>query len=380
MPIDQTSVLIVGGGIAGLTLAHILAKSGMVVDLIEQKSRLHTSQAGILLNQETLSVYKELGLYKEVTQEGNPLTQVEVRSISDRTITHFKLDSSLPSHQHPVALSRQVFYNILVAHLSVRQVLLNTSIKSIQQDVDQVDVIFSTGEKRIYSLVVGADGAQSPVRSLVFGSRRALFSGYYGWQWMTRSDNSESAQQVTEYWGQGNRLGKVPLAKGEAYIYGFFKGPRRLDYPPHAWPALLKEQFSDFPPRIQALVNQVSLPGQVHLTPMMQVNMARWYKGRVVLIGDSAHALTPNLGQGAALAISDAAALAKHLLFASSFDRAVALYNNEQIFRVQRVQAFSKLSGLVAQIDNPFFARIRNTILRWAPSRMVAYLAQKAFL
>lgn len=376
----SSNVLIVGAGIAGLSLARILSKSGISVDLIEQQSRLHTKKSGLILSAQTLAVFRELGLEKSLLGVGKIFEQAEIRSYRDRLIASLDFSNSKHGEGTSIALPRKQFYQMLVDGLSVNRTRLDTSIRHLTQNDSEVEVEFSTGEKKSYALVVGADGVQSPVRSFIFGSRKAEFSGYYGWQWMVPTCPIGRENCVTEYWGKGYRLGLVPLQGGETYVYGFFHGPRHLDISPKYWSKMLRDQYMSFPSAVREVVEAVHHPSDIHLSPMMQVSMRKWHHGRVVLMGDAAHAISPNLGQGTALAIADAACLSKHLLFASSYPQALQNYEDDQWFRVMRIQRLSQMVGGIAQLKSPFASRLRNIIVRSTPRKWVLALANKAIL
>jgi 2-polyprenyl-6-methoxyphenol hydroxylase-like FAD-dependent oxidoreductase len=214
--------------------------------------------------------------------------------------------------------------------------------------------------------VIGADGLNSTVRALVYGSAApgTVYSGYTCWRFVAPCD--EPLDGAVEMLGRGTRAGIVPLTGDRAYVFLVADAPENA--PGLSW-AELQQRFSEFPARVGRLIDsaRTSRAPLLH-HDLRDAERVVWGQGRIWLLGDAAHAPLPNLGQGAALALEDALALAEALRVEASitaaFDRYVSLRHERTI----TIWRDSRRLGRIAQSSGAVTSRLRNALFSFMPS------------
>jgi 2-polyprenyl-6-methoxyphenol hydroxylase-like FAD-dependent oxidoreductase len=227
---------------------------------------------------------------------------------------------------------------------------------------------FANGVQRMAKLVVGADGGKSILRQRVFGSTSPRPLSYVGWRALVNWVPPEwRSGMVSESWAEGCRFGIAPVGGGRTYWYATENAspgwaPAALDYKRH-----LLRRFSSWHKPIERLIE--ATPDQdILLTPICeQAPLATWRSGQVIVLGDAAHLMTPNLGQGAAMALEDAWVLAACLAEEGSMSRALRQYERRRRLRARSIVWLSRQVGRMIQLEQPALWRLRNLALRWTP-------------
>ncbi|MBJ6759152.1 FAD-dependent monooxygenase [Myxococcaceae bacterium JPH2] len=355
-------VLIVGGGIGGLALGAALARRGVTADIIERKPQPADEGAGIVLGPNVMAVMKGLALHEDILAAGHPVDTARITDAHGRVLqeTAYAV-SGLPLPA--TALHRQHLMRVLGSASPAPR--FGVSVLKLLGVADGVDVEFSDGATGRYDLVVGADGIHSTVRTFICGEEvLPRYSGYTCWRVVVDGHFGES---VVEMWGRGRRLGVVPLGEGRTYVYATLNAARRAP-PPWKDLAGFRAAYAEFsgPPARAALAAVHRLEGMLH-NDIEDCSAPRWWRTGVVLLGDAAHAVTPNLGQGAGLAIEDAAALAQLLMTMGPTDAALARYESLRRPRAERILGRSWSMGRIAQWESPLARGLRNALLAWTP-------------
>jgi 2-heptyl-3-hydroxy-4(1H)-quinolone synthase len=218
-------------------------------------------------------------------------------------------------------------------------------------------------------LVVGADGVRSATRRRVFGGPAPRYAGYTSWRFVVPQPCA--LPDSTEMWGRGRRLGLVPLGGGQVYGYAVLNASRGAPDPPADRLARVRAAFAGFGGAAPAVLRAVSRPEELIRADVEEGVTGRWVRGRVALLGDAAHAMTPDLGQGAGMAIEDAVVLADLLagaVEAGRVDQALAAYQDGRRRRAGRVQDASRTTGRVAQWSAGPAVGLRSLLLRALPA------------
>jgi len=243
---------------------------------------------------------------------------------------------------------------------------LGSTVERLEDAGDAVEVERRDGGRERYDLVVGADGIGSGVRGLLFGATPLAYTGYTCWRVVAALELDD---QTTELWGRGRRIGLVPLPGGRTYSFLVANAPRGA---PPPWEDLegFRAAFAEFthPPAVRLLEAVADAADLIHHDLEEVPWLPTWRRGRVVLLGDAAHALTPNMGQGAAMALEDAYVLERALAEAESIPAALARYEAERRRRVKWVQDTSRRIGRVGQWSGRFACWLRNLGARWTPA------------
>ena len=307
-------VLIVGSGIAGQTLACALSRHGIGCDMVEIKPVFDIAGAGLYVQGPGLRAFLYIGVVQAIVSRGEPLPD-------DYSHACDSAGNVLARPSYPriagagipavVPIRRKVLHEILADAVAAAgvDVRMGVTVESIDDSGARAAVRFTDGSRGQYDLVVGADGIRSRVRGLVFGALEPSFSGYANWRVIL--PRPEGLLRTTWMMGRGNSFGIIPIARDTVYIGAVSKEPGNPRYERDQLPALCREKFAGFGGLAPALLAQVTDPAQVVYTPIEEVLMpAPWHRGRVVVLGDAAHAGTPFWAMGASMAIEDAVLLA----------------------------------------------------------------------
>lgn len=369
-------VAIVGGGIGGLTLASCLAQRGIDFEGVEIAPAFAPVGAGIALGSNAMAVMRRLGLGPDLEARGRRIRSGRISDASGRVLSENDLTPLADRFGSMVAIHRADLHAVLAESAGPR-FRLGTTIESVEQEDDAVRLRFSDGEEGRFDVLVGADGIASAVRETSVGARERIYSGYRCWRLCTEIE-TDGWPGGNEMWGRGRRFGVVPIGRSRVYCFAVENAPRATEDPVAGRAARLRERFGDFGGAVPAILER-TLDTDVHFDDIDELADGPWRSGRVVLLGDAAHALTPNMGQGAAMAIEDAWVLAEELASAESVSEALARYESLRRPRVSGVQRRSRALGRMAQWSARPSCAARNLLTRLTPAS-VAQRALASFL
>jgi 2-polyprenyl-6-methoxyphenol hydroxylase-like FAD-dependent oxidoreductase len=332
--------LIVGGGITGLATAMVLSRQGIEVDLIERQAQVRTLGSGITLIGAALRALDRLGLYQECAASGYPVTHMETYDVDGTLAARVQLPSPAGADQPGMlGMMRPALHRILLGHAAAEGAAVRaaTSPARIEQQAGTASVTFSTGERRDYDLVVGADGLRSTVRDLVFGPIHPVFRGQGAFRVILPRPAGVTAH--AQFRSSGDvAVGLTPTAPDQMYLYCLF--PVDEDYRPPAAElvSLARARIEPFGGVVAELREAIQEPGQIHYT-RFETMLAPdpWYRGRAVVIGDAAHCTTPHLAAGAAMCLEDAIALGEELAAAPTVDDALRAFCKRRFDRCKYV-------------------------------------------
>ncbi|HDS1765418.1 FAD-dependent oxidoreductase [Pseudomonas alloputida] len=309
-------VLIVGGGIGGLCAAIALRRKGIAVDLVEIKTEWTVYGVGIIQQSNVVREMAKLGLLDAYLDAAYAFEDVGIYNTDGVPLVRIP-GQRLAGPQYPanVGISRRALHKVLseTAIELGTQVRLGLSIESYEQNANSIDVVMTDGTKGSYSLVVGADGLYSKVRTLVFGDKyRPKFTGQAVWRY--NFPRSPEIDHLANYQGPFGNAGLVPLADDLMYLFTTSHEPGNPWMDENHLAQELRKRLEGFGGLIEQLREQITDNTQVVYKPLEAVFVdEQWFAGRILLIGDAAHATTPHLGQGAGMAIEDAIVLSEEL-------------------------------------------------------------------
>lgn len=326
---ELKSVLIVGGGPAGLTAATALRQRGISTELLEVNDALRPLGSGLTMMGPTLRALKSVdpeALHQCLEQgSGHPAITFgdAAGNLFERVELPRPAGADLPGG---FGITRPVFWGIL-AEMAQRvgtPIRLSTTVTAITQDDDGVDVTLSDGEVRRFDLLVGADGLRSQVRAMCFpDAPEPYFNGQTVWRAIVPRP-SDLTDDMSMWYGPRNKAGFNPVSPDQAYVFLVENDVRKQRPPAEQWPELIREQLGDFGGLIGWAREQMTDPAKIDCRPLqIFLQPAPWHRGRVVLIGDAAHATTPHLAMGAGIAIEDGIVLADVLANGSTVDAAL---------------------------------------------------------
>jgi FAD-dependent urate hydroxylase len=264
-----------------------------------------------------------------------------------------------------IGIERTKLHQVLVAGAAAVPHRLGTSVTSLTQDSRHVSVGFSDGSAGKYDLVVGADGISSTVRSLMRSTASPADLGAVNWRSIApiRPGGLTALRFLL---GDGCFFGLCPVGEGRTYGFGYVAQPRFRD-PLAGRLERLRDRFAAFGSLVREYLGSLERDEQVHCSAMEWVDVDEWYIGRVVLIGDAAHASSPLMGQGGCMAMEDACVLAEVLRSAATVESALSNYVNRRRPRVKWVQQQSIAVAETLQMP----PAIRNAALRERGDKMM---------
>jgi 2-polyprenyl-6-methoxyphenol hydroxylase-like FAD-dependent oxidoreductase len=348
------NVLIVGGGIAGQVLACSLAQRGISCEVVEIKPDWQIVGAAMTLQGNALRALLDIGLTGQVVAAGwqggsHPVVFTDTlgQTVLDPNVRNMVGEGYPPM----IAIRRQALHEVLLRAVQKAGVpiRMGTTVTSIADHGDSVDVIFNDSSTGRYDLVVGADGIRSVVRSLVCGEVQPQYSGFANWRALL--PRPPSVERMVWLWGYGRSVGILPLDGNQIYVAGVTKEKDVTRYPAAELARLFREKFRTFGgvmPDVLALADA----GPWLYTVMEEVKLdPPWYRGRVVMIGDAAHAACPFWAQGAAMAMEDAVVLGRLLGEQIPVETALQKWMARRFDRCMVVQQGSYDTGVLTHRD-----------------------------
>ncbi|MEJ8850107.1 FAD-dependent monooxygenase [Variovorax rhizosphaerae] len=328
-------VLVVGSGIGGATAAYTLARAGVETHCIDIQPTRSTVGSGICLLHNTMRALSEIGLAEPCLESG---LKFEVFKQHDAAGNLLMSNPTPPG----IGIRRPELARILETAASDAGATMERGLTAdtVDDRGDRVEVKLSDGREAAYDLVVAADGAYSKLRERFFGSgHRVWFAGQSAWRF-----NAPRPPEVDGFClyrsPDGKRtVGALPTSKEACYLFFLENSAQHMHWPDDQLDVLVRERLAEFTaPVIQDSLAQVTTPQQVLVRPF-DVNLvqAPWHRGRIVMLGDSAHSPTPQMTSGGGLAIEDAVVLAQCLRDLPDIEEAMAAYSNRRFERVSTV-------------------------------------------
>jgi 2-polyprenyl-6-methoxyphenol hydroxylase-like FAD-dependent oxidoreductase len=343
-------VLVVGGGIGGLSATLALRRAGIEVDVVERNPDWSVYGVGIIQPGNALRALHELGLAEACVTAGHRILGTRTFLADGETqvaATDFPpLVEGLPPAN---GLPRPRLHEILTG--TVREsgagIALGVTVGSLRQDDDGVEVVLSDGSSERYDLLVGADGLYSQIRGEIFGSELVpRDTGQVCWR--VNLPRLEGLERIELYLGPHGSAGFVPL--GDELMYML-----TIETPVEDWrgeiarrgaASVYRERLAPFAGPIAQMRELITDDDAIVLRPIENILVAPpWHRGRIVLVGDSAHGMTPHTGQGAAQAVEDGIVLAQELARGGPLADALAAYTERRYERCRTILEGSEAIG-----------------------------------
>ncbi len=373
-------ITIIGAGIAGLTTAIALRKYRPELDLeiFEGSPELKPLGAGLVLAANAIMAYERLGVSDAVLSVGNVLEHFEVLDSTGRVITRND-NLAINRNLHTVsnfAVHRADLQRVLLAQIHGTPVHFGKKASDFLQDGHGVLVRFADGTETRTDYVLATDGIHSVFRKKLLPQSHIRYAGYTCWRGVTDLTGFENLSGLkltgaSETWGLGKRFGIVPLTDGRIYWFACLNAPKQGDGRFAAFGKKeLLDTFGDLHAPIADIIGATDLARLIWNDIIDFPPVARFAFDRVLLLGDSAHATTPNMGQGACQAIEGAAILGNTLAEQPDLAKAFKAFEQKRLKRTAFIVNRSWQIGKIAQAANPLLARLRNFAFRLVPASM----------
>ncbi|GMU82299.1 MAG: salicylate hydroxylase [Planctomycetota bacterium] len=372
--------LIIGGGIAGLCASIALRRAGIESTLFERSPRFTEVGAGISLWANALRALDHIGVGDSIRARGKPSAAGEVRREDGRVLlrveyARFERDLDLPPTLW--MLHRAELIEALAQHVPPATVRLGKRLVSVEQQhrafssndhPGPVTAMFDDGSRATGDILIGADGIRSAVRAAVFGDSPPRYAGYTCWRGVaTIPPELHPTDVLVEIWGRGQRFGITPLPGGRVYWFAVADAPAGDSSPDEH--SEVSRLFRSWAPPVPQIIAQTPADAVIRNDIIDRVPARPWCREAVVLIGDAAHATTPNLGQGGCMAIEDAPILARCLKANGSTSAALEAFERLRFERTAAVTHGSWRMGRLAQGSSGFMRFARDWLTRLSPPR-----------
>jgi 2-polyprenyl-6-methoxyphenol hydroxylase-like FAD-dependent oxidoreductase len=306
------SALVVGGGIGGLTAAIALVQRGVKVELIEARPDLSVYGVGIIQPNNTLRALAKIGLARACVDAGAPFPGWRVHDAAGNVMMDLPgANTAAPDCPAVNGITRPTLHKILTdaAVCQGAVIRLGDKIDTFEDNRKTVSVRFSSGKSGQYDLVVGCDGLYSDLRKRLFGnSHEPQFTGQGVWRYNLRRPADMEWGAV--FFGRTTKVGLVPMTANLMYMLIVTAEPGNPRFERDVMAQTMRGRLAGHSGLVAELRPLITDTEGVVYRPMETMLLpSPWMKGRVILIGDAAHATTPHLSQGAAMAIEDAVLL-----------------------------------------------------------------------
>ena len=358
-------ILIAGGGIGGLAAAIALSQRSLNVLVCERAPVLGEVGAGLLLSPNAVRVLDLLGLGGQARAGSRLIEEWRILDRRGRLLHRMRpAGTGLPA----LSLHRSELQSLLQAQLAPASLRLGFTVTGYTETGEEVALCAQSGERLAGAALIGADGLHSRVQAGRFGEQAPRYCGYIGWRsvvpWIPAG---YAGCWLSESWGEGKRFGISPLGGNRCYWYATANrpagtGPGGVSSRDELL-AMFGHWHAPIPELIAATPDEAVLRNDIFDRP----DRRPWTQGRVTLLGDAAHPMTPNLGQGACTALEDAWVLAREMAAAPSWPEGLRRYERARHTRTAWISRASRAVGEIIQLEHPAATTVRDALLRLTP-------------
>jgi 2-polyprenyl-6-methoxyphenol hydroxylase-like FAD-dependent oxidoreductase len=355
--------VVVGAGIGGLATAIALEQAGVEPIVIERAAQLEEAGFGLVVSANAVTALRALGLRDGVAARGTRVGRAEIRNPGGDLLTLIDFEAL---GWETYGILRAELQQAMLEVAPAERLRLGTTCIGATEDGQ---VILDGADPVIADMVVGADGIHSAVRRSLFGEEQLRYGGHRAWRAGTRFDDERIRDRFVEVWGVGGGFGFGPAGPGRVYWYCFERVPEGAPAPERPRDEFFRRYGGWFPP-IPALIASTD-PDAIEPTFTYDRPPRRtWGRGRVTLLGDAAHPMKPNIGQGAAQALEDAVVLGSCMAARTDPEEALRAYERRRVRRANAVVRASRQAGRVAEVRSPIAARVRDAVMKALPDRL----------
>src|SRR5260370_4100267 len=357
--------IIIGGGIGGVTAAIALKRAGLDVIVFERAEELQEVGSGLPLWTNALRALHKIGLSDELEKLGVQVTSLSVSTWSGDTMADARNDKYLKRlGTITIVVHRAELLALLLKTLGEERVQLGTTWVGFTQDASGVCARFADGQEVQGDVLIGADGIHSVIRTQLFGPIKPGYVGYTCWRGLAHITRTGLE---TWAWGKGCQFGIIPMSQARVYWFVQKYAPEGEKDKPGGRKNEVLELFHDWHDPIPAVIEATAETDILRNDIYESELLPHWSRGRVTLLGDAAHTMTPNLGMGACQAIEDGVVLGACLKAEADIAAALKLYERRRVRRANSIARMARLVGQAVQLENPLVSNMRDAIMKRLP-------------
>ncbi len=365
-------VAIIGGGIGGLTTAAALHKIDIEAHVYERAESFQPIGAGIGIGSNAMLALQKIGVAENIIQAGMPL--YEQRFLNEHFAVMNTIDFSLLKEkfgEDNIAIQRAELHEALFDAVDSAYVHFNHQVVAFTQMETGVTISFQNGQQQMFDYVIAADGIHSMFRQTLVLNSAPRYAHYTCWRGTTKNKNDVTSHVSSEAWSAGGRFGWAPLANGDVYWFSCVNAKANDEYYASMDQLGVAHLFAHYPDPVKRLITEVEEASFLHHDLYDIAPLNTFVYGRIVLLGDAAHATTPNMGQGAGQAIEDAYELMSALETEASIEQAFARYDTRRVTKTKKVIQRSRQIGWAAQWEHEGLIAFRNTVFTYVPKSLL---------
>lgn len=372
-------IAIAGAGIAGLTTAIALIQKGFDVTVYEAAPHIKPVGAGITLSANAIKALELIGVKNKVAAKGLFLERFVI--LNDKGSVLSTVKNTKENQQFGddnFTITRADLHEVLLSFLKPTQVVLGKKMVDVEQAQNQVKLLFDDGTAVNVQCLIAADGIHSIARKKYVGQNKPRYSGYTCWRGLVKYEGLK-LNCASETWGAKGRVGIVPLPNDFIYWFACVNAPAQSEFYKQFTVADVAQHFQNYHQPIPTILSNTQNQHMIWNDIIDHEPINQYAFGNVVLIGDAAHATTPNLGQGACQGIEDAIVLADELTKNTDMALAFKRFEGRRITRTHDIVNKSWQLGKVAQLEHPFLIALRNLTMRFTPSFVNQHQLKKLY-
>ncbi len=359
---------IVGGGIGGLATAIALGRKGVAAYVYERANDLTEVGAGLTLWPNATWLLQQWGLLDEAIARGSILHSVELRKWSGSLLTASTTISKQPTPA--LCMHRAELLSLLRTAIPLDHIHLGRQFERFDLKGDKPVAHFQNGPE-VADAWIGADGLNSTVRTQLHGRQAPIYRGYQAYRGVSSSSNLSFHEKAFESWGYGKRFGACPIGHGRIYWYAAITATAGNLGPPSTWKNRLIQKYSNWHKPIPDLISSTSENAILGHEVCDREPLFEWGRGSVTLLGDAAHPMTPDLGQGACMAMEDADSLSDCLSQDLPLVDSLRTFEYFRYDRTRMMMLDSRRLGSMGQWSNPFAVLLRTLWLTLLPKSIL---------
>src|SRR5699024_2164251 len=365
-------VAIIGGGIGGLATAVGLHKIGIKAHIYERTKLFKPLGAGIGIGSNVMLVLNKLGVSDDILRSG--LSLKKQRFLNGKFKEMNSIDFTLLKKrfgEENITIERSDLHKALFTAIDQAYFHFNKRVNYFEQINDKVVLYFTDGTDKTVDFVIAADGIHSIFRNTLIPSSTPRFAGYTCWRGITKNHDDVFMHLSSEAWSRQGRFGFAPLHDGDVYWFACVNANenefnyRNLDK------SGVAELFKHFPPVVERLINETYDDYFLHHDIYDIKPIKTFVYNHICLLGDAAHATTPNMAQGAGQSIENAYVLMEALKSERNVSKAFNLYDKRRVKKTNKVIKLSRQIGWIAQWENPLLITFRNLFFPVVPKSLL---------
>ncbi len=364
-------IVIIGGGIGGLAAAGCLKVRGIESTVYERTAELREVGAALGLWPNATRVLRHMGVLEALVQRAHVPPVGELRDTTGKTLVKM---AALETDAPTVFAHRAELHRAMLSILPKESVHLNKACTGVQRNGAQVRAVFVDGTFSEWADgLIGADGIRSVFREATLRDGKPTYRGYVAWRGVAEFE--PGVEIVGESWGRGERFGFIPLGCGRVGWWATAnkpgdEGQKTCGLSQAQWKRELLDRFEEWHAPIGKLLHatpEIAILCNAIMDRTPPKAPRAWGDGPLTLLGDAAHPTTPNLGQGACMAIEDAAVVAHALATVPDVAQAFRAYERARFARTARIVRDSRKMGAMGQWSGGFACWMRNLMVRMMP-------------